>query len=428
MMQIFRKIFGSYSCPNIIKLHDFSNFQNYFLLKTLPVAMAGLRNVHKQCQPEVLAFLLDLFKYSDNSKNQFSDNYYRASLIDALSASISPAMVNHDPATISPDSLNEDIKKVLAEVTRSLNLEKLLPCYKLTVTSSCLKAIRTLQRNGYLPPKSDVFKSYAIYPFFIDVRISAVDQLIDFLPSDGTYDELNFLLCLAESDPVPFFRHEVVRRLALRPPFQMGQSHRLDTEHLVERLWTLMNSSQACDSRIRCSTMDLYFSLYGRRRPACVPVSTSSDAIPHHSHEKKYNPYPSHSVIARPPSPPRSYSNHVNTPSAVVPPMADGMGIPFGSGNLGIMDSKKTEEAVHSVEIKQEIMIGSSDEVSIEAEERGIMQTGPTEAVDQIRIKDEIEVYDEMISMGGPEMMPQRQYPAQEFGSGLMDVEMSEST
>lgn len=33
MMQIFRKMFGSFSCPNIIRQHDFTSLQNYFILK-----------------------------------------------------------------------------------------------------------------------------------------------------------------------------------------------------------------------------------------------------------------------------------------------------------------------------------------------------------------------------------------------------------
>jgi hypothetical protein len=32
----------------------------------------------------VLDFLLNLFKYNDNTRNSFSDNYYRAALVTAL--------------------------------------------------------------------------------------------------------------------------------------------------------------------------------------------------------------------------------------------------------------------------------------------------------------------------------------------------------
>lgn len=54
--------------------------------------MAGLRNAHGICPPEVLSFLMDLFKYNDNSKNRYSDNYYRAALIEALGATVTPVI------------------------------------------------------------------------------------------------------------------------------------------------------------------------------------------------------------------------------------------------------------------------------------------------------------------------------------------------
>jgi len=52
---------------------------------------------------------------------------------------------------ITAESLSSDTKLVLEEITRCLNLEKLLPCYKFTVSVACLKAIRKLQKFGHLP-------------------------------------------------------------------------------------------------------------------------------------------------------------------------------------------------------------------------------------------------------------------------------------
>ena len=82
---------------------------------------------------QVLNFLLDLFKYNDNSKNTFADNYYRAALVEALGETVTPvvSMVRND-GVITSESLADDTKKVLEEVTRYLNLEKLLPCYRFT--------------------------------------------------------------------------------------------------------------------------------------------------------------------------------------------------------------------------------------------------------------------------------------------------------
>lgn len=64
---------------------------------------------------------------------QFSDNYYRAELIEALTNSLTPAIsINNEVRTV--DSLNTDVKLILEEVTRYLNMEKLLPSYRNTIT------------------------------------------------------------------------------------------------------------------------------------------------------------------------------------------------------------------------------------------------------------------------------------------------------
>ena len=60
--------------------------------QTIPVAMACLRNALGVCPPDVLRFLLDLFKYNDNSKNRLSDCWYRAALIEALGNTASPVV------------------------------------------------------------------------------------------------------------------------------------------------------------------------------------------------------------------------------------------------------------------------------------------------------------------------------------------------
>ena len=136
MISLFRKMYGSHSCPDIVRRNHFNNFQHYFLQKALVVAMSKQRNIHGICPPEILKFVLDLFKYNDNSRNkvccqmysvihsfwtymlainlcryktrgyfqntfwspmslfllQYSDNYYKAALIDAAAATITPAI------------------------------------------------------------------------------------------------------------------------------------------------------------------------------------------------------------------------------------------------------------------------------------------------------------------------------------------------
>lgn len=61
----------------------------------------------------MLKFLLDLFKYNDNSKNSFSDNYYRAAMVEALGETVTPvvSVMGHDVA-ITADALSNDTKQV----------------------------------------------------------------------------------------------------------------------------------------------------------------------------------------------------------------------------------------------------------------------------------------------------------------------------
>ena len=273
MLVIFKRMFGSFAANNIIKQNDFSNLQNYFLQCHIPVAMAGLRNAHGICPPEVLAFLLDLFKYNDNSKNTFSDNYYRQGLVKALGETVTPVVSRVlQTEAISSDSLTEDTRRVLEEVTRYLNLEKLLPCYRNTVTTACLHAIRKLQKTSHLPPNPGIFRDYAKYGQFQDIRLAAIECLVDYVKLEGRADDINWLLDLVEKDPVTNIRHQTVRLLIKTPPFERGRHHRNDTHRLVERLWGMINGGFWYDSRLRCDIVDLYYTLYGRRRPPSLPL------------------------------------------------------------------------------------------------------------------------------------------------------------
>ena len=54
-------------------------------------------------------------------------------MIDALANSVTPAVsVNNEVRTV--DNLNPDVRLILEEITRFLNMEKLLPSYRHTIT------------------------------------------------------------------------------------------------------------------------------------------------------------------------------------------------------------------------------------------------------------------------------------------------------
>ncbi|XP_043647065.1 transcription initiation factor TFIID subunit 2 [Drosophila teissieri] len=270
MLNIFRKFFGSFSAPHIIKLNNFSNFQLYFLQKAIPVAMAGLRTSHGICPPEVMRFLFDLFKYNENSRNHYTDAYYRAALVEALGETLTPVVsVAIHGTQITTDSLSTDAKLVLDEVTRLLNMEKHLPSYKYMVSVSCLKVIRKLQKFGHLPSLPHIYRSYAEYGIYLDLRIAAMECLVDFVKVDGRSEDLEHLITLLETDPDPAARHALAQLLIDNPPFTRESRSRLDKPNLVDRLWFSINRL-AYDTKLRCDIVDLYYALYGSKRPNCL--------------------------------------------------------------------------------------------------------------------------------------------------------------
>ena len=151
----------------------------------------------------------------------------------------------HD-APIRGEDLSPDTRQILEEVTRFLNMEKLLPCYKFVVTKACLKAIRKLQKTGHLPSKAVIFRDYSSYGQFVDIRLTALECLVDYVRVEGNESDIDHLLSLVENDPVPFVRHKILRMMVDNPPFDKNRAHRNDTHFLVERLWKLMKWVSQC--------------------------------------------------------------------------------------------------------------------------------------------------------------------------------------
>lgn len=280
MINIYKKLFGSHSCPHIIRLNHFSpsHLQSYFLQKTIPKALAGLRvPPHRICPPEVLKFLLDLFKYNDNSKNSYSDNYYRAALIEALSETVTPVVVplyNSSMQTTTLDQLPSETKLVAEEITRCLNMEKILPCYKYVVTVACLKAIQQLQRMGHLPSNSLLFRSYTSSNLFFDVRCAAVVELVGIIRADQSHADLNFLLDLIETDKHPAFKFHILSELHRNPPsLQTFPNY----SSIRERMWVMLNSRFAHDSKLRCATADVFHKLFGKSDRSSLSSAFAGD-------------------------------------------------------------------------------------------------------------------------------------------------------
>lgn len=183
LVNIFRKLFMVNASSNIVSYNNFTDLQLYLLQKALPVAIGKARNVHSICPSEIVRFLVDLMKYNENSKNQFSDVYYKSCLVDALSATVSPASVLiAEEDSFKSANLSNDMKLIIEEIVLRLNLEKLLPSFNYVITCSCLKALRNLQKLGHVPENIELFKEYVDYHNNVEnVRMVAFEIMVEHL-------------------------------------------------------------------------------------------------------------------------------------------------------------------------------------------------------------------------------------------------------
>ena len=83
--------------------------------------------------------------------------------------------------------------------------------------------------------------TFFVYPGqFIDVRLAALECLVDLVRIEGNFKDVAYLIDIIEKDPVPYIRHRVARMMVDVPPFDRSRRHKNDRVELVDRLWSLM--------------------------------------------------------------------------------------------------------------------------------------------------------------------------------------------
>lgn len=90
--------------------------------------------------------------------------------------------------------------------------------------------------GGYLSNSVTFYRTFGS----LDVRVAALEALVEVLRAESRMEDWEFLLDLIENDPEPRVRHQLLLMLAKHPPFERGRGNRLDTIPVMDRLWKLM--------------------------------------------------------------------------------------------------------------------------------------------------------------------------------------------
>lgn len=105
----------------------------------------------------------------------------------------------------------------------------------------------------------------------LDVRLAALECLVEFVKADGKADDLNHVLNIVETDPDPGLQHKLMQILVKDPPFKRAHRSKLDTPALVERIWNNIKYYFLHENK---KTVNLNLVLVVCFRTTLVPVAT----------------------------------------------------------------------------------------------------------------------------------------------------------
>ncbi|PRT56465.1 Transcription initiation factor TFIID subunit 2 [Wickerhamiella sorbophila] len=192
------------------KANDFQDFANYFVQRSIPVALSTIQE-DGRAPKDVAEFLLDLVRYNENSGNPYSDSYYVSTLITSIVNSLKPpkdTVVDYDDA-----ALQDYVSRVTSEISKCQRLDRWLPSFKHVITTTALTQTEALIRDGYGKPKFSKLLSLSAPENPPEVRLAAFSSLLN-LGGYRTPEILSYALVAAVKDPSMVVRTGTLRAVA----------------------------------------------------------------------------------------------------------------------------------------------------------------------------------------------------------------------
>lgn len=167
--------------PCIPRPNDFSDMADYFVRRALIHAIARVRDHRGRALPLVQRFLIHLLRYNDNSTNRFVDDYYLASIINALASTLMP--VDNTGYTTHADEVFTDEELTLRqlatqEVERLQALDRLVPSFHNVLTLAALDFQLALVLANLRPLDLPHFVEYTREGNWTAVRVAAFNALL----------------------------------------------------------------------------------------------------------------------------------------------------------------------------------------------------------------------------------------------------------
>ncbi|KAK4152443.1 hypothetical protein C8A00DRAFT_34858 [Chaetomidium leptoderma] len=197
--------------------NDFQDKAQYTIQCALPTAIARTRE-NGRCSRQARNFLLDLLLFNDNSENEYSDQFYIAKLLEALTTSIIPDRWESERDLFS--SLREDedddmelkrfIEKTIEEIDKYRRMDEWTSTYQNIWTATALSCKMRLMKAGVIRTEPIEFVRYLQDGNYDLIRIKAFECLVE-LGLLSKVPIMKLLLASVSTDPSPFVRDRLFK-------------------------------------------------------------------------------------------------------------------------------------------------------------------------------------------------------------------------
>jgi transcription initiation factor TFIID subunit 2 len=206
---------GSVTFPPVP--NDFGDKAQYAVQCALPAAISRTRE-NGRCSRQARNFLLDLLLFNDNSDNDYSDQFYIAKLLEALTTSIIPDRWESERDLLSCLRADDDdemelkrfIEKTIEEIEKYRRMDEWTSTYQNIWTTTALHCKMRLMKANVIPVAPIEFVRYLQDGNFDLIRIKGFECLIE-LGLLAKVSIMKLLLACMSSDPSPFVRDRLFK-------------------------------------------------------------------------------------------------------------------------------------------------------------------------------------------------------------------------
>lgn len=201
------------------KPNDFSNFADLFVCQAILLSLSTVKNKSGDTPIELKRILLRIFRYIDNSTNNFDDSMFYCSLIIAICNLI--VVSNREIPDLNIDDLtptselpaakdlkDEFIYSAIKELNRCLKMDKWSPSYENRVTKVVLQQKIRFVRKGLAKMTFIDLLRYTTLDYNDDIRLVAFEGIL-IIGGLRNSNILNYYFMTMKLDESPKFRYEL---------------------------------------------------------------------------------------------------------------------------------------------------------------------------------------------------------------------------